>query len=223
LAGKNAEFAVTIHEIHDAVDPELNDDFAKTLGLEDLAALQKAIRDQMEGEYGQYSRQKLKRALFDLLDEKHDFELPQGMVEAENKIILDQIEQEKKHKGDNEPLTDEEKQELAEIAERRVRLGLILSEVGQANNITVSEQDIQRAVMDQARRFPGQEMQVFEMFRKNKQMVENLRAPIFEDKVVDFIIELADIKDKETSIEDLTKEEEDEVAESKPKAKKAKK
>jgi trigger factor len=223
LAGKNAEFAVTIHEIHDAVDPDVNDDFAKTLGLEDLAALQKAIRDQMEGEYGQYSRQKLKRALFDLLDEKHDFLLPQGMVEAENKIILDQIEQEKKHKGDNEPLTDEEKQELAEIAERRVRLGLILSEVGQANNITVSEQDIQRAVMDQARRFPGQEMQVFEMFRKNKQMVENLRAPIFEDKVVDFIIELADIKDKETSIEDLTKEEEDEVAETKPKAKKAKK
>lgn len=224
LAGKNAEFAVTIHEIHVSKEPELNDDFAKTLGLENLDALKKAIRDQMEGEYGQYSRQKIKRALFDLLDEAHDFPLPQTMVEAENKAILDQVEQEKKYKGESEaPLTAEELEELATIAQRRVRLGLILSEVGQANNITVSDQDIQRAVFDQARRFPGQEAQVIDMFRKNQQMIDNLRAPIFEDKVVDFIIELADVKDKEVSLDDLTRDEDEEGASAaeKPKAKKA--
>jgi len=224
LAGKNATFAVTVHEIHEAADAAIDDEFAKTLGVEDLNALKKAVRDQMESEYGQYSRQKLKRALFDLLDEKHDFPLPFGMVEAEYKIILDQIEQEKKYKGETEALGEEELDELKGIAARRVRLGLILSEVGQANNVTVTDQDIQRAVMDQARRFPGQEAQVFEMFRKNNQMVENLRAPIFEDKVVDFMIELADIKDAEVSLEDLTRDDDDDTAEaSQPKAKKAKK
>ncbi len=226
LAGKKATFAVTVHEIHEAANPDIDDDFAKTLGVADLEALKKAVRDQMEGEYGQYSPQKVKRKLLDLLDEKHSFELPQGMVEAEYKIILDQIEQEKKYKGESEPLTDEETEELKGIAARRVRLGLILSEVGQANNITVSDQDLQRAVMDQARRFPGQEMQVFEMFRKNRQMVENLRAPIFEDKVVDFIIELADIKDVEVPLDELTREDDEDedadTAEKKP-AKKAKK
>jgi trigger factor len=222
LAGKKANFAVTVQEIHEPQDPAMNDDFAKTLGVEDLNALKKAVRDQMEGEYGQYSRQKLKRALFDLLDEKHQFDLPQGMVDAEYQICQQQIEQEKKHKGDNEPMTDEEKEELKTIAERRVRLGLILSEIGQANNITVADQDLQRAVMDQARRFPGQEMQIFDMFRKNQQMVENLRAPIFEEKVVDFIIELADVKDKEVSLEDLTKDDDEDDTAKKP-AKKAKK
>ncbi len=225
LAGQKATFAVTVHELREPKDADLNDDFAKTLGLEDLEALKKAVRDQMEGEYTQYSRQKLKRALFDLLDEKHSFELPQGMVEAEYKICLDQIEQEKKYKNETTPITEEEKAELHDIAERRVRLGLILSEVGQANNVTVSDQDLQKAVMEQARRFPGQEAQVFDMFRKNQQMLDSLRAPIFEDKVVDFILELAEVKDKEVSLEDLTKDDdaEDEKAEKKPAKKAAKK
>lgn len=225
LAGKKAVFETKIHEIRTAKDPEINDDFAKKLGLEDLNALKKAIRDQMESEYGQYSRQKLKRALFDLLDEEHDFPLPEGMVESEYKIILEQVEQEKKHKGDSEPMSADELEELKEIAGRRVRLGLILSEIGQANNIAVSDQDIQRAVMDQARRFPGQEAQVFDMFRQNRQMIESLRAPIFEDKVVDFIIELADVKDKPVALEELTKEDDEELGGQKDKkaAKKAKK
>ncbi|NBX65743.1 MAG: trigger factor [Proteobacteria bacterium] len=222
LAGKSAVFACTVHEIRAGKEPEINDEFAKKLGLENLEALKKAIRDQMEGEYGQYSRQRIKRKLFDLLDEAHDFPLPAGMVDAEYKIIIEQIEQEKKHKGETEALSADETEELKGIADRRVRLGLILSEVGQANNIGVSDQDLQRAVMDHARRFPGQEMQVFDMFRKNQQMLESLRAPIFEDKVVDFILELADIKDIETSIEDLTKDDdEDEAKAEKPKAKKA--
>lgn len=222
LAGKKTEFKVSVHEIREPSAPEINDEFAKTLGLDTLDALKKAIRDQMEGEYGQYSRQKLKRALFDMLDEKHTFELPQGMVDAEYQICLNQIEQEKKYKKDETAITDEEKEELKDIAARRVRLGLILSEVGQSNNITVSDQDLQRAVMEQARRFPGQEMQIFEMFQKNKNMVDNLRAPIFEDKVVDFIVELADVKDKEVSLEDLTKDDDAEEETKKP-AKKAKK
>ncbi|MBU6235923.1 MAG: trigger factor, partial [Alphaproteobacteria bacterium] len=128
---------------------------------------------------------------------------------------------ERKYKKEEAPISDEEKEELKDIADRRVRLGLILSEVGAANNIQVSDQDLNRAVMDHARRFPGQEMQVFEMFRKNRQMLDSLRAPIFEDKVVDFILELAEIKDVETSIEDLTKDDDEEEAAEKPKAKKA--
>jgi len=225
LAGKKAIFNVSVQELRASTEPKLDDEFAKTLGLETIDALKKAIREQMEGEYGQYSRQKLKRALFDMLDEKHDFELPKGMVEAEYKICLDQINQEKQYKNDKEPLTKDEEAELHDIAERRVRLGLILSEIGASNNITVSDQDLQRAVMDQARRFPGQEAQIFDMFRKNQQMVDSLRAPIFEDKVVDFIIELADVKDKEVSLEDLTKDDdaEDEKAEKKPAKKAAKK
>ncbi len=225
LAGKKATFAVTVHELREAKDPEVNDEFAKTLGLEDLEALKKAVRDQMEGEYSQHSRQKVKRALFDLLDEKHKFELPQGMVDAEYQICIEQIEQEKKYKNDDTLMTDEEKEELKDIAQRRVRLGLILSEVGQSNNITVSDQDLQRAVMEQARRFPGQEAQVYEMFRKNQQMIDSLRAPIFEDKVVDFILELAEVKDKEVSLDDLTKDDdaEDEKAEKKTAKKAAKK
>lgn len=222
LAGKNANFAVSVHEIRQPKEAEINDEFAKKLGVENVEALKKAIRDQMESEYGQYSRQKLKRALFDLLDEEHDFELPQGMVDSEYKIILEQIQQEKKQKGEAEDLSAEETQELKEIAARRVRLGLILSEVGQANNVVVSDQDLQRAVMDQARRFPGQEAQVFDMFRKNQQMLDSLRAPIFEDKVVDFIIEMADIKDKEVDLDELTKDDEDELGDAK-KAKKVKK
>lgn len=222
LAGKKAVFNVSVQELREAKDPIIDNEFAKTLGLDTLDALKKAIRDQMEGEYGQYSRQKLKRALFDLLDDKHDFELPKGMVEAEYKICLDQINQEKQYKNDKEPLTKEEEAELHDIAERRVRLGLILSEIGASNNIVVSDQDLQRAVMDQARRFPGQESQVFDMFRKNQQMIDSLRAPIFEDKVVDFIIELADVKDKEVSLEDLTKDDdaEDDAAKAEKKAKK---
>ncbi|MCB1537942.1 MAG: trigger factor [Rhodospirillales bacterium] len=227
LAGKKAQFAVKLHEIREPEAPEINDDFAKTLGIEDLNALKKAVRDQMESEYVQYSRQKVKRALFDLLDESHDFPLPEGMVEAEYKVCLDQIEQEKKYKGEGEPLNDDETSELKDIAARRVRLGLILSEVGQANNIQVSDQDLHRAVMDQARRFPGQEAQVFEMFRKNQQMVDSLRAPIFEDKVVDFILELAEIKDKEVALDELTRDDDadegDAKTEKKKPAKKAKK
>lgn len=221
LAGKKANFNVSVQEIREAKDPAIDDEFAKSLGLDSVDALKKAIRDQMESEYGQYSRQKLKRALFDLLDEKHDFELPKGMVEAEYKICLDQINQEKQYKNDKEPLTKDEEAELHDIAERRVRLGLILSEIGSANNIAVSDQDMQRAVMDQARRFPGQEAQIFDMFRKNQQMVDSLRAPIFEDKVVDFIIELAEVKDKVVSLEDLTKD--DDAEEGAKPEKKAKK
>ena len=223
LAGRNAEFAVSVHEVRAPKAAEINDDFAKSLGTEDLNALKKAIRDQMESEYGSYSRHKLKRALFDLLDEEHPFELPAGMVDMEFRIVQDQIAQERAQAGQTEPLSAEELEELKEISNRRVRLGLILSEVGQANNITVSDQDLQRAIMDQARRFPGQEAQIYQLFQKNKQMVDNLRAPIFEDKVVDFILELAEIKDKEVSLEDLTKDDDEEEYKSKKSDKKSSK
>ena len=223
LAGRNAEFAVSVHEVRAPKAAEIDDDFAKSLGTEDLNALKKAIRDQMESEYSSYSRHKVKRALFDLLDEEHPFELPAGMVDMEFRIVQDQINQERAQAGQSEPLSDDELAELKEISNRRVRLGLILSEVGQANNITVSDQDLQRAIMDQARRFPGQEAQIYQLFQKNKQMVDNLRAPIFEDKVVDFILELAEIKDKEVTLEDLTRDDDEEEYKSKKSDKKSKK
>lgn len=229
LAGKKAKFVTTIQELREPVDAEINDDFAKKLGADDLTMLKKAIRDQMSGDYNQYSRMKVKRALFDVLDEKHQFDLPQNMVDAEFKTILNQIEHERHghahgdHDHDHDHhdhthVSDEEREELKGIAARRVRLGLILSEIGTANNITVSDQDLQKEVMNQARRYPGQEAQVFEMFRKNKQLIEQLRAPIFEEKVVDFILELADVKEKEVPLAELTADDDEDEA---PKAKKA--
>lgn len=213
LAGKKAIFQVTVHEIRTPITPEMNDEFAKTMGLEDMNMLKKAIRDQMEGEYAQFTRMKMKRSLFDALDAAHTFDLPQSMVDAELATITEQMNQEKKSKGESEEMSEEDKAELKSIAERRVRLGLVLSEVGQANNITVTEQDMQRAVMDQARRYPGQEAQVFEMFRKNKQLQDNLRAPIFEEKVVDFILELAQVTEKEVSLAELTRDDDDDAEE----------
>lgn len=229
LAGKKAKFVTTIQELREPVETEINDEFAKKLGADDLNMLKKAIREQMAGDYSQYSRMKVKRALFDVLDEKHKFDLPEGMVESEFKTILNQIEHERHSHAhgdhdhdhdhhDHTHVSDEEREELKEIAARRVRLGLILSEIGTANNITVSDQDLQKEVMNQARRYPGQEAQVFEMFRKNKQLIEQLRAPIFEEKVVDFILELADVKEKEVPLAELTA---DDDADEAPKDKKA--
>lgn len=222
LAGQNVVFAVKVHEVREPAPAEINDEFAKSLGTEDLNALKGAVREQMESEYGSFSRHKVKRALFDLLDEKHQFDLPQSMVDMEFQLVQDQINQERAQQGEAGELPAEELEELKEIAERRVRLGLVLSEIGQANNITVTDQDLQRAILDQARRFPGQEAQIFDLFQKNKQMVDSLRAPIFEDKVVDFILELADIADKEVSIDELTRDDDEEVFKEKTEAKKKK-
>lgn len=209
LAGQPVDFDVKVHEVRRAQTPSIDDEFAKTLGLDDLEGLRKAVREQIEREYGSLSRTIVKRRLLDMLAEKHDFTVPQGMVDVEFEHIWKQVEQDKTQgRLDPEDAGKDEdtlKKEYRDIAERRVRLGLLLSEVGRRNNITVTQDDINRAVVDEARRFPGQEGMVFQYYQKNPDALNMLKAPIYEDKVVDFVLELAKTTDKPVSPEELTK------------------
>lgn len=216
LAGRDAIFDCEIHEIHETVDAVIDDEFAKSLGLDDVKALRDAVAEQTNKEFDNHSRLKLKKELLDQLDEAHTFEIPQGMVDMELENILHQVKMDAQQRGVDEDLSDEEKDELKEIAARRVRLGLVLSEIGKTNNIQVADAELQRAVIQEAQKYPGQEKQVFDYFAKNRDALESLRAPIYEDKVVDFILELADVKEKEVSKEELLAEDEEDV---KPKKK----
>ncbi len=222
LAGQDAIFDTEIKEIRQAKPVEINDEFAQKLGLDNEKALRDIIEKQMQSEYDGFSRQKVKRALLDSLDDSHDFEIPAGMKDLEYQNILMQVKMERQADlQDGElKLSAEEEEELQAIAERRVRLGLVLSEVGRTNNVKITDQELQRAVIMEAQRYPGQEAQVFEYYRKNRQALDALRAPVFEDKVVDFILELATVSEAPVSIEELTKEEdEDESYLEKKKAK----
>lgn len=212
LAGQDAIFDVEIHEIRQAKPVAIDDDFAKKLGLDSEAALREVVEQQIQSDYDNLSRQKVKRALLDNLDEAHSFELPAGMVDLEYQNILQQIRIERQSDVvDGELKLDaDEETELKAIAERRVRLGLVLSEIGRANNITISDQEMQRAVINEAQRYPGQEREVFEYYRKNRNALDALRAPVYEDKVVDFILELAEVTEKTVTLEELTKVDEDE-------------
>jgi trigger factor len=226
LAGREAIFDTVVESLQEAAPGEVNDDLAKKLGLEDLKALKEALEQQMKAEYETHSRMKLKRQLLDTLDDNHDFEIPASMVEAEYQGIIQQIENERKANPEQKELSEEEKEELQTIAERRVRLGLILSEIGNKNKVTVTDQELQRAVISEAQKYQGYEKQVFEYYQKNRGALEMLRAPIFEEKVVDLIFKDAVISEKEVSVEELTKEEDDEPVKPKKKAaakKKAKK
>ncbi len=211
LAGRDAIFDTTIEAIKELAPAELNDDLAKKMGMDDLSALRAAVEQQMNAEYEGHSRMKLKRALLDVLDEKHDFEIPRNMADTEYEGVLKQIEAERQANPaqDEGDLSDEDKEELKLIADRRVRLGLILSEIGTANKVTVNDKEIQRAVISEAQKYPGQEKMVFEFYQKNRQALDSLRAPIFEEKVVDIILKEATITDKEVSIEELLKEDDD--------------
>ncbi len=212
LAGQDAIFDTEVKSILQAKATEINDDFAKKLGLDSEKALRDIIEGQIQSEYDNLSRQKVKRALLDTLDDAHEFEIPSGMKDLEYQNILMQVKMERQAdlKDGELVLSKEEEEELHAIAERRVRLGLVLSEVGRANNVQITDQEMQRAVINEAQRYPGQEAQVFEYYRKNRQALEALRAPVFEDKVVDFVLELATVTEKSVTIEDLTKEEEEE-------------
>lgn len=210
LAGRDAIFDIDLHEIHEPAEATIDDEFAKMLGFDDEKALRAAVEEQMKKDYDSLSRLKLKRQLLDALDEKHQFEIPATMLDAEFDLITRQIEQERKAQG-GEDITDEEKGELKEIAGRRVRLGLVLSEFGNANKIKVADQELQRAIIAEAQKFPGQEKMVFEFYKKNPQAIESLRAPIYEDKVVDLIFSQAEISEKSVTVEELTAEDEDEL------------
>jgi trigger factor len=213
LAGKDATFAVTVKAVEAPGEVTLNDDFAKTLGLDSLDKLREALRERIEREHAAASRQKLKRVLLDQLDEHHKFEPPPSLVEQEFNNVWSAIENDLKQQGRtfaDEGTTEEKaRAEYQAIAERRVRLGLVIAEIGEKNNISVSEDQLRAAVMEQVRQLPGREQQVWDYYRNNPSALAALRAPLFEDKVVDFILELAQVTDKQVSREELYKQDDE--------------
>ncbi|MEQ8342350.1 MAG: trigger factor [Marinovum algicola] len=206
LAGKEAVFSCTIKEVKEPVAAELDDELAKKFGAESLDALKEQIRERLEAEYAGAARQVTKRALLDKLDEMVKFDLPPTLVEAEAKQIAHQLwhEENPDVEGHDHPEI-EPTDEHNKLAERRVRLGLLLAELGQKAEVQVSDAEMTQAIMNQARQYPGQERQFFEFVQQNQQMQQQMRAPIFEDKVVDYILELAEVTEKEVSKEELQK------------------
>ncbi|AYV48368.1 trigger factor [Caulobacter flavus] len=210
LAGKDAEFATTVKEVRAPVDAEADDELAKRLGLADLAALKDLLKSNLEGRYANSSRFKLKRALLDVLDSKHDFALPPRMVEAEFAGIWQQVQADKSQGGlppEDADKTEEQLQdEYKKIAERRVRLGLVLAEIGRKNDVVVTDQELNEAIVREARQYGAQAQQVFDMYRQRADLQASLRAPIYEDKVVDLIFDKAKVEEKEVSKEELLEE-----------------
>ena len=213
LAGKAATFEVTVKSVQGAGDLVVDDDLAKSVGLESLDKLKDAIRESLGRDQHAASRRKVKRQLLDALDEKFSFDLPPTLLEQEFTNVWRQVENDMK--ASNKTFADEgtteeaAKEDYRKIAARRVRLGLVLAEIGEKNKIQVTEDEVTRAVVERARQFPGQEQQVWDFYRKNPQALAELRAPIFEDKVVDYLLELADITEKKVSREELMKDEEE--------------
>ena len=203
LKGKAAEFEVTVKEVRAPKAAEADDALAQRLGLTDLAGLRDAIRRQLAEQYGQSSRFKLKRALLDELDKRHDFPLPPRMVEAEFEVIWNQVKADldagQLGDEDKDKTEDQLRAEYRRIAERRVRLGLVLAEIGRASNVSVSDAELNQAVMAEARRYPGQERQVFDFYKQNPQAAAQLRAPVYEEKVVDLVLGKAQVEDRPVS------------------------
>lgn len=212
LKGKLAEFECNIHEIRAPKKSEIDEEFAKGLGLESLESLKDAMKGQLENQYNMASRNKVKRALLDELDKEHDFELPTAMVNSEFDQIWSQVKAEKQAgnlSDEDKDKSDEElEKEYREIAERRVRLGLVLAEIGRVNEITVPDETLQRALQQEAMRYPGQEQQIIEFYQKQPGAIESLRAPLFEEQVVDFMLEQVELKDKKVSAKKLLEDDE---------------
>ena len=215
LVGKPAVFEVKVKEVAAPQKVAIDDDFAKTMGLEDVEKLTEAVRSKINDEYEQASRIKLKRNLLDSLDEMHDVELPPTLVEQEFNAVWTKITEDLKRAEktfEDEGTTEEKLRKVyQDLAERRVRLGLVLSEIGAENDIKVTEEEVKRTLMEQARQYPGQEQQVLEFYKNNPQAVAQLRAPIYEDKVVDFLLELATVEEKTVTAEQLLSASEDEI------------
>ncbi len=210
LAGKAAEFEVTAKKLRRPLDTALDDAFGEKMGFDNLADLRQAISGRMAREYQQLSRLRLKRQLLDALATKATFTPPQSMVDAEFDQIWQRIEADRKEgRLDPEDAAKTEEDLRAEyraIADRRVRLGLLLAEIGRSNGVTVTADEMTRAMRAEAMRYPGQETQVMEFFRKNPQLAENLRGPIFEEKVVDYVVELANVTDQTVTPEELARD-----------------
>ena len=213
LAGKDAVFAVTVKEVKAPEATPLDDSLAQKMGLDTIGTLKERVRDQIKGEFTAASRLHLKRRILDALDAAHTFALPPQMVEGEFKAIWAQVEAELQREGKtaaDEGKTEEElRAEYHAIAERRVRLGLVLGKLGEQNGITITGDEVQRAIMNRVRQFPGHEQRLYDYYAKNPQAQAEIRAPLFEDKVVDFIAELAQVTDKKVDRETLFKDPDD--------------
>mgnify|MGYP000286818167 CR=1 FL=1 len=225
LAGKASVFAVEIKELRAAKEVEINDEFAKSLGEESLDKLKAAIAERIKGDYEAASKMKLKRQLLDNLDNEYKFDVPAGLVDAEYKSIVDQYEQAKKYNQLDESEKNKSEEELLaeykDIAVRRVKLGLLLSEIGKDAKVTITPDDINKAIMNEAKKYPGQEKAVFDYYLKNKQAIEALKAPVFEEKIVDYVIGKSNVSEKIVSIEELYSFDEDKKAGKKTTAKKS--
>jgi len=222
LAGKDAEFEVKVREVRQPKAVALDDEFVKTLGLDSVDALRQTVREELGRELDGLSRARLKRKLLDVLATNHDFPVPGSMVDQEFDAIWKQLSEDREA-GRLDPVDagkseEELKAEYRTLSERRVRLGLLLADVGRNNQIAVSQEDLNRALMNEARRFPGQEHMVFQYYRSNPEALDGLRAPLFEEKVVDFVLELAKVTDKEVSAEDLRRDPDEVVASAEPAA-----
>ena len=212
LAGKKVVFNVTINEIREDIKTEINDDFAKSLGLDNLESLKKSVKEQIINQHSIQSRSKIKREILDLLANSVDFDLPNTLLEDEYQSVCramksnQQTVNDQKDKPNDEGMSKSEKDDALTISKRRVRLGLILAEIGRLNNIKVEEKDTQNAMMQELQRYPGREKEILDYFKKNPEAQNQLSGPVFEDKIIDFIIELAEIKEKVVNLEDLYKE-----------------
>ena len=226
LKSKAASFDVEITEVRTPAAVEINDAFATSMGAENLDALKTMVREQIGNEYTQVSRGRLKRDLLDQLSEQADFEVPPTMLDEEFEAIWKQLEEAKEKdqldEDDKGKSDDELRERYREIAARRIRLGLLLSEIGRANNLTVSQDDLNRAMAQQAQRFPGQEAMVMQYYQQNPQAMQELQAPIFEEKIIDYILELAKVTERKVTTEELLADPDDAAAEKKGKTKKAK-
>jgi len=216
LAGQPAEFETTATLIEAPGEAKIDDEFAKTLGLESLDKLKEAARERLVAEFAGATRQRVKRALLDRLDDSHKFEAPPSLIEEEFNLMWNSIKAEMESSGktfaDEDTTEEAAKEEYQKIADRRVRLGLVLSEIGEKNKITVTDDEVSRAVIERARSMPGREKEVWDYYRSNANALAQLRAPIYEDKVVDFILELANVTEKKVSRDDLLKEDDEKSA-----------
>jgi trigger factor len=207
LKGKAAEFETKVKAVRGPKQGELDDAWAQQIGFDSLNAVKDALKQRIEADHNAQSRAKAKRQLFDKLDATHDFDLPPRMVEAEFNQIWRQIEQDRaagRADPSDEGKSEEDlKKEYHDIAERRVRLGLLLAEIGRRHKVEVSDQEVGQAIAAQARNFPGQEQQVFDAYRRNPQLVAQIRAPIYEEKVVDYMMELITVAKQTVSRDEL--------------------
>ncbi|WP_031336873.1 trigger factor [Rhodopseudomonas sp. B29] len=216
LAGKPAEFETTATKVEAPQDTTIDDEFAKTLGMESLDKLKEAAKARLAAEYAGASRLKVKRQLLDRLDETHKFDAPPSLVEQEFEVMWRSINAEMQSNGktfaDEDTTEEAAREEYRRIADRRVRLGLVLSEIGEKNKIQVTDDEVSRAVIERARQMPGREKEVWDYYRKTPEALAQLRAPIYEDKVVDFILELAKVNEKTVTREELYKDDDDKTA-----------